>query len=259
MKTLRMHLLLCASLFLGVGGVQAQIPPKVKKPPTAKKVQPIQVKKASENATPAMVNLVDSFSYAAGMNIAQNMKSQGVDAFNGELMVKAMKDVFSGKQTLLTEEMANNKLQEAIQTFMAGKAKVAKEKEAGFFKECAVKPGVKALSNGLHYEVLKEGAPGGIKPTAADTVVVNYVGTLTDGTEFDNSFKRGEPARFPLGGVIRGWTEILQLMSVGSKWKVYIPSELGYGERGAGGAIPPNATLIFEIDLLEVIPASTGK
>lgn len=215
-----------------------------------------QKKKTTVATPPAMASLVDSFSYAAGMNIAQNMKSQGVDSFNGELMLKAMQDVFSGNQTMLTEEMANNKLQEAIQSFMAKKAKAAKEEETKFFAENAAKPGMNVLPNGLHYEVLKAGDPTGVKPTAADTVQVHYKGTLTDGTEFDNSFKRGEPARFPLGGVIKGWTEILQLMTKGSSWRVYIPSEMGYGERGAGGAIPPNATLIFEIDLLEVIPAA---
>jgi len=253
MNSLKSTLLTVIVLSIASNGLKAQ---QTKKLQGDKKVQN---KKATVVQAPVMTSLVDSFSYAAGMNIAQNMKSQGVDAFNGELMVKAIQDVFSGKETLLTEEMANNKLQDAIQTFMAKKAKVAKEKESGFFKECAAKPGMNALPNGLHYEVLKASAAGGIKPTAADTVVVHYKGTLTDGTEFDNSYKRGEPARFPLGGVIRGWTEILQLMSVGSQWRVYIPSELGYGERGAGGAIPPNATLIFEIDLLEVIPATAGK
>ena len=111
------------------------------------------------------------------------------------------------------------------------------------------------MPNGLQYEVLTAGDPNGMKPTKEDTVVVHYVGTLIDGTEFDNSVKRGEPAQFPLGGVIKGWTEILQLMTVGSKWKVYIPSELGYGERGAGASIPPYSTLIFEIDLKNIKPA----
>jgi FKBP-type peptidyl-prolyl cis-trans isomerase FklB len=105
------------------------------------------------------------------------------------------------------------------------------------------------------YEVIKAGDPNGIKPRAIDTVEVDYIGTLTDGTEFDNSVKRGQPATFPLGGVIKGWTEILQLMTIGAHWKVYIPSELGYGERGAGGSIPPNATLIFEITLRDIKPA----
>lgn len=198
---------------------------------------------------------IDTFSYAVGMNVAQNMKNQGIDHINGALLVSAIEDVFNGKQTKLTEEMANNNLQSTIQACMKKKTDVAREKEQLFFTENKKKPGIIALPNGLQYEVMKSGN-GGSKPKAVDTVRVNYRGTLTDGTEFDNSYKRGEPAEFPLNGVIRGWTEILQLMSVGDSWKVYIPSELGYGERGAGGAIPGNATLIFEIDLLDIKPAS---
>lgn len=202
-----------------------------------------------------MKNTIDSFSYAAGMNIAQNMKSQGIEIINGALLVRAMDDVFSNKPTKMTEDMASNTLQNTIQAYMKKKAEAAREKEQGFFNENKKNPGVISLPNGLQYEVIKTGA-GGAKPRAIDTVVVNYRGTLTDGSEFDNSFKRGEPATFPLNGVIRGWTEILQLMSKGDSWKVYIPSELGYGERGAGGAIPPNATLVFEIELLDIKPAS---
>ena len=202
-----------------------------------------------------MKNNIDTFSYAVGMNVAQSMKNQGVDHINGALLVSAMEDVFGGKQTKLTEEMANENLQSTIQAYMKKKADAAREKEQGFFTENKKRPGVIALPNGLQYEVVKSGN-GGSKPKAVDTVKVNYRGTLTDGTEFDNSYKRGEPAEFPLNGVIRGWTEILQLMSVGDSWKVYIPSELGYGERGAGGAIPGNATLIFEIELLDIKPAS---
>jgi FKBP-type peptidyl-prolyl cis-trans isomerase FklB len=108
------------------------------------------------------------------------------------------------------------------------------------------------LPNGLQYEILKAGDATARKPLATDTVVVNYKGTLVDGTEFDNSFTRGEPATFPVNGVIRGWTEILQLMPKGSHWKVFIPSELGYGDRGAGGAIPPGAALVFEIVLEDI-------
>lgn len=204
---------------------------------------------------PAMKTNIDSFSYAAGMNIAQNMKNQGVESINGALLVSAMEDVFGNKTLKMTDEMANNTLQSTIQAFMKKKADAAKAKEQAYFDENKKKKGIVTLPNGLQYEVLKSGT-GGLKPRAEDTVKVNYKGTLVDGTEFDNSFKRGEPAEFPLNGVIRGWTEILQQMSVGDNWRVYIPSEMGYGERGAGGAIPPNSTLIFEIDLLQIKPAS---
>ena len=114
---------------------------------------------------------------------------------------------------------------------------------------------VTTLANGLQYEILQAGDPNGIKPTAQDTVVVHYVGTLIDGTEFDNSVKRGEPATFPVGGVIKGWTQILQLMTKGAQWKVVIPSELAYGERGAGAQIPPGSVLVFEINLIDIKPA----
>jgi len=112
------------------------------------------------------------------------------------------------------------------------------------------KDGVVTLSSGLQYKILKEGT--GPKPSATDSVVCNYKGTLLDNTEFDSSYKRGQPATFPVGQVIKGWTEVLQLMPVGSKWEVFVPSELGYGPRGAGGAIGPNAMLIFEIELLSI-------
>jgi FKBP-type peptidyl-prolyl cis-trans isomerase FklB len=146
-------------------------------------------------------------------------------------------------------------LQQKLQEYNQKKTELLKLKGVEYLENCKKRPGVIELPNGLQYEVLTAGDPNGMRPTREDTVVVHYVGTLIDGKEFDNSIKRGEPAQFPLGGVIKGWTEILQLMTVGSKWKVYIPSELGYGERGAGGSIPPYSTLIFEIDLKEIKPA----
>jgi FKBP-type peptidyl-prolyl cis-trans isomerase FklB len=125
-------------------------------------------------------------------------------------------------------------------------------KQAGqqFLAANTTKPGVVALPSGLQYKILKEGT--GPKPTATDTVVCNYRGTLLNGTEFDSSYKGGQPATFPVGQVIKGWTEVLQLMPVGSKWEVYVPSDLAYGERSPGGQIGPNSTLIFEIDLLSI-------
>jgi FKBP-type peptidyl-prolyl cis-trans isomerase FklB len=201
-------------------------------------------------------NGIDSFSYAAGLSIADNMKSQGISDLNLPMMMKAFEDVLNNKPTTMTKEQASTTLQEKIQEFTQKKAAAAKEKNEAFCKSYSEKTGVIVLPSGLQYEVLTAGDPNGIHPTAADTVVVDYVGTLTDGTEFDNSIKRGEPATFPLGGVIKGWTEIVQLMTIGAKWKVLIPSELGYGERGAGGTIPPNAVLIFEITLKDIKPAA---
>jgi FKBP-type peptidyl-prolyl cis-trans isomerase FklB len=200
-------------------------------------------------------NAVDSFSYAAGVSIAESMKAQGIEEVNISLISKAFTDVFKKKSTAMSSDQCQKTVQEKLQQFMQKKSAVQLEKNKQFFAENKKRNGVTALPNGLQYEVLSSGPADGAKPTPADTVVVHYVGTLTDGKEFDNSVKRGEPAEFPLGGVIRGWTEILQLMSPGDKWKVYIPSELGYGERGAGGSIPGNAILIFEINLLNIKPA----
>ena len=202
-----------------------------------------------------MMSSIDSFSYAAGIVIANQLKGQGIDQLNLPLMMIGMNDVLSNNKTLMTPEQAGMTLQQKLQEYNQKKAELLKLKGVEFLDNCKKRPGVIALPNGLQYEVLTAGNPNGMRPTKEDTVVVHYVGTLIDGTEFDNSVKRGEPIEFPLGGVIKGWTEILQLMTIGSKWKVYIPSELGYGERGAGASIPPYSTLIFEIDLKNIKPA----
>ena len=210
-----------------------------------------------------MKNLLDSFSYAVGINIASNMKQQGISKLNTSLVQRALDDAYNNRTKLMTDEKCAATLQEQIAVFQQAKAGEDMKKSAGekakgqaFLAANKKRPGVIALADGLQYEVITAGDPGGIKPTAADTVVVHYAGTLTDGTKFDNSYDRGEPATFPVGGVIRGWTEILQLMTKGSKWKVYIPSELAYGDRGAGAAIPPGATLVFEINLLDIKPVA---
>jgi FKBP-type peptidyl-prolyl cis-trans isomerase FklB len=220
---------------------------QVKKSPTPKS------KTAGSDVV--LKSAIDSFSYAAGLSIAGSMQQQGIDNINSEILSKALDDVLKKKPQLLTQEQATMTLQQKLQEFAKKKNDAQKEKGAACIAENKKRKGVISLPNGLLYEVLKSGEAGGIKPTSIDTVVVDYVGTLVDGTEFDNSIKRGEPAEFPVNGVIKGWTEILQLMTKGDKWKVYIPSELGYGERGAGGSIPPNSTLIFEINLIDIKPA----
>lgn len=228
-----------------------------------------QTKKAPVNAAkpgmakPVMKNLLDSFSYAAGINIANNMKEQGITNLNAALMVKAIDDVFKKNVPALSSEQCNEKLQEQMAIF--GKYKEAESKKLNsvtrasgeaFLAQNKTRKEVTTLPDGLQYEILTPGDPAGIKPTAQDTVVVDYIGTLTNGTEFDASTGKG-PVTFPVGGVIKGWTEILQLMSKGAHWKVFIPSELAYGERGAGAQIPGGSTLIFEITLLDVKPATT--
>lgn len=213
-------------------------------------------------AQPVMKTLLDTFSYAAGISIAQNMKDQGITNISAEWMKRAIDDVFKNKPKLMSPDLCNQKLQEQMQVFIEKKnaeeaAKAGVEKAAGeaFLANNKKRKEVVALPNGLQYEVIRPGEPDGIKPQAIDTVVVHYTGTLIDGTKFDSSIDRNEPTSFPLNGVIRGWTEILQLMPKGSKWRVYIPSDLGYGDRGAGGLIKPGSTLIFDIELLDVKPA----
>ena len=192
-------------------------------------------------------------SYAIGMMLGHNWQQQGLDV-NPDLAAQAIKDIQSGGATLLTQAEMQQTLTSFQQEFRANQQKKqaelsGKNKAAGeaFLAANKNNPGVVTLPDGLEYQVITSG--NGATPTANDTVTVNYRGTLIDGTEFDSSYKRGQPAEFPVGGVIRGWTEALEKMTVGSKWKVFIPSELAYGERGQNG-IPPNSTLIFEVELL---------
>ena len=207
-------------------------------------------------ATPILKNSVDSFSYAAGASIAMSMKQQGVSKINGALLQRAIEDQLNNKPSLMSDEQANMTLQQKLQEFAMKKTNVEKEKGKLFCQEQAKKPGVTVLPNGLQYEVITAGDPTGVKPLATDQVVVHYRGTLTDGTQFDASYDRGEPATFGLNQVIRGWTEILQLMTPGSKWKVTIPSDLAYGDMGRAPQIPGGATLLFDIELLEVKPTA---
>ena len=206
-------------------------------------------------ATPVFKNLLDSFSYAAGYNVATNMKAQGISKVNVVIMQKAIEDVYKNTQPVITPDAGNACMQKQLAIFASEQGLAEKTKGVAFLETNKKRKEVITLADGLQYEVIKNGDVNGIKPKMIDTVVVNYIGTLIDGKEFDNSFKRGEPAAFPVTGVIKGWTEILQLMKPGDHWKVFIPSELAYGGSGAGGAIPPNAVLVFEITLEAVRPA----
>jgi FKBP-type peptidyl-prolyl cis-trans isomerase FklB len=222
--------------------------------------------KTVTSAAPAkiiMKSLNDSFSYAAGLNIAANMKEQGIENINGTLMAKAINDVFSNSAKALTSEQANSCLQAQMVIYNSKKTAESSKKSAAEAAKCKAfldvnktKPGVTTLPDGLQYEIVTAGDAAGVKPGAKDTVVVNYVGKLIDGTEFDSSTKNGGPVTFPVGGVIKGWTEILQMMTKGAHWKVYIPADLAYGDRGAGAAIPPGAALIFDIMLEDIKPVA---
>lgn len=198
----------------------------------------------------------DKVSYCIGLSMGSSWKKQALDV-NPDMVAKGLKEGMSDAKPALTEDEVRQTLME-FQKEMMGKqqekAKVLGEKNKkdgeAFLAENKKKDGVKVTDSGLQYIIEKEGS--GVKPSATNTVVANYRGTLLDGTEFDSSYKRGEPAEFPVDGLIKGWTEALQLMNAGSKYKLFIPSELAYGEQGAGDKIGPNATLIFELELISI-------
>ena len=207
-------------------------------------------KPATSNSATAMSS-IDSLSYSIGVQVAEYYKTQGVEKVNTEYLKKAFNDVFNDNPLIISEDECNMNIQQKLQGFMAKKISGVKEAGNKFLEENKKRPGVITLPDGLQYEIITKGT--GPIPSATDTVKANYIGTLIDGNEFDNSYKRGEPLTIPVSGVIRGWTEALKLMPVGSKWKLYIPSDLGYGDRGAGGAIPGGAALIFTIELLSIV------
>ncbi len=218
-----------------------------------KKVAPVKPAIKMTKPTRGFKNTVDSFSYAAGMSIGQSLQEAGATKINSQLFAKALDDIFAKSATALTKDQANMTLQQKLQEFTKKKGDAQRQECQSFLDINKKRPGIFVLPSGLQYEVLKAGEANGTKPTAADTVVVNYVGTLMNGQEFDNSFKRGQAATFPVGGVIRGWTEVLQLMTKGAHWKVYIPGDLAYGENPPpGSGITPNALLVFEITLEDI-------
>lgn len=213
-------------------------------------------------AKPELKDLKDKVSYSIGLNIGQDFKRQDMD-IDADLLAKGIKDAVSGAQPLLTEEQIRETIttyQKEMVTKQETKAKesAAKNQKEGdaFLAENAKKPGVVTTPSGLQYKVVKEGT--GAQPKPGDTVQVHYEGKLVDGTVFDSSLKRGEPAVFPVQGVIPGWTEALQLMKEGAKYQIVIPSKLAYGERGAGPVIGPHATLLFDVELLKVNPEQGG-
>ncbi len=193
---------------------------------------------------------MDKISYALGLSMGQNLMSSGVESLNYNDLAEGIKDVLEKQKPQISYQEAQQVLNTFFQELeqkVAGAAKAAGEQ---FLAENAKRAGVKTTASGLQYEVLE--ATIGQKPKATDKVKVHYEGTLTDGTVFDSSYKRGEPITFGLNQVIKGWTEGLQLMSIGSKYKLYIPYQLGYGAQGAGGSIPPYAALIFTVELLGI-------
>jgi FKBP-type peptidyl-prolyl cis-trans isomerase FklB len=206
--------------------------------------------------TRELKTLTDRVSYGIGLNIGRDFKEQHINV-DPDLLAQGIRDAMAGGEVLLTDEEMQQAMMEFQQEMMAAQEKrmteqAAKNQQEGeaFLAENAQKEGVTVLPSGLQYRVIEAGT--GKSPSAQSMVTVHYRGRLIDGTEFDSSHERGEPATFPVSGVIPGWTEALQLMQEGGKWEIFIPSNLAYGERGAGQVIGPNAVLIFEVELLSV-------
>ncbi len=212
-------------------------------------------KAAVAAATPATIaklnNQTDSLSYSIGIMVASFYKQQGITTINDALVNKAIKDKMSGDSTLLTEQQCNQVLMGFIEKAKAEKASAAKKQGEAFLTANKTKPGVVTTASGLQYVVLKQGT--GPKPALTDKVKCDYEGKLIDGTVFDSSVKQGKPIEFAVNGVIAGWTEALQLMNTGSKYRLFIPSNLAYGDQQMGSDIKPGSTLIFDVDLIEIV------
>ena len=234
---------------------------------TAKFV-PKESKASSTKPTPApsvaaLPTQKDKVSYAIGMNIGKGLHRDNLD-IDPDVLLRGLKDGMSGGQTLMTDEQERatmvelqNQVRSKMEAQRAQEAETNKSAGEAFLAANKAKPGVVTLPSGLQYKILKEGT--GPKPTAGDTVSCNYRGTFVDGKEFDSSAQHGDkPATFPVSGVIKGWTEALQLMPVGSKWQLVLPPDLAYGARGAGADIGPNETLIFEVELVGIEKKDTG-
>jgi len=259
---------LAAGLLL-LGNAYAQQTPAAATPTTpaaqAPKAPAAKTGQAAKPRTAVPLTLKtekDKFSYALGMNLGSGLHKQSVDV-DSAIFLRGLKDGLAAGKTLLTEQEAQatlaqmqNDLRKKAQEKMQQVGVSNKQTGDAFLASNKAQDGVITLPSGLQYKILKEGT--GPKPAATDSVVCNYRGTLLDGTEFDSSYKRGQPATFPVNGVIKGWTEALQLMPVGSKWQLVIPSDLAYGERGAGQQIGPNSTLIFEVELLSIQPKAAA-
>lgn len=266
LKTTLTVLLLALATLLADARVSAQQIPSsgTQQAPAAKTTPKPAAKTSTSTAKPLTLTTdKDKESYAFGMNIARGMKAQSIDV-DPAIMARAIHDVLSGGKPLLSDEQAVAALKQ-LQTDVSAKQE-SERKEQGdknlkegqaFLAANKDKEGVVTLPDGLQYKILTQGR--GPIPTAADRVVCQYRGTLVDGTEFDSSYKRGQAATFPVGRVIKGWTQALEMMPVGSKWQLFVPPDLGYGERGAPGSpIGPNAVLVFEIELVSIQPPNAA-
>ncbi len=236
---------LTATVFVATAQTKTKTKTQTNKPianPIAKKiVAPIILK-----------NATDSASYALGMRIAQNLKSQGLDPLNLAIFQKGMLDALQAKKPLVADELLDNCIGNFQQKISAKKSLVARKAGEDFLLKNGKRKGVVTLPSGMQYEIIKSGADTAKMPTLANTVKCHYHGTVLSGEVFDSSVDRGEPISFPLGNVIKGWQEALQLMRVGSKWKLFIPADLAYGDQQKGDKIVPGSLLIFEVELLGI-------
>ena len=203
-----------------------------------------------EKALISMDNEVDKVSYSLGISVGENVKQQGFNDLNVDALAQAMKDVMSGSETQLNTQEANQTLQAYFGKLRESQDAILRKPGDDFLAANGQKEGIVTTESGLQYEILTEGK--GEKPGPTSKVTTHYHGTTLDGNVFDSSVDRGEPIQFPVNGVIKGWTEALQLMPVGSKWRLFIPSDLAYGPRGSGEKIPPHAALIFEFELISI-------
>jgi FKBP-type peptidyl-prolyl cis-trans isomerase FklB len=261
-KSIAIVNVLAGVLLLGNVVTQAQqtAAPATQAAPAAKAQTPAAKPKTAtpvRGAAPLVLKTQkDKFSYALGMNLGTSLHKQSVPV-DPSILARGLKDALAGGKTLLTPEEAQaaltavqNDLRQKQQAKMQEAGEANKKEGDAFLTANKAKEGVVALPSGLQYKILQAGT--GPKPAASDSVVCNYRGTLINSTEFDASAKHGGPATFPVTGVIKGWTEALQLMPVGSKWQLFVPPDLAYGERGAGGEIGPNATLVFDVELVSI-------
>lgn len=257
-NAVQMSLSLLSAGILLAGVCHAQQTPAAKTqstPATAKTHKPPV---ARTQPAPPLTTQKDKFSYALGMNLGTSLHRQSVPV-DPNILLRGLKDALAGGKTALTEDQAKaaltevqNEMRQKQQAEMQQQGEANKKEGEVFLAANKGKEGIVTLPSGLQYKILTAGT--GPKPTSADTVVCNYRGTLINGTEFDSSYKRGQPATFPVSGVIKGWTEALPMMPVGSKWQLFIPADLAYGDRAPGPEIGPNSTLIFEVELLSIQP-----
>ncbi|HWL00221.1 MAG TPA: FKBP-type peptidyl-prolyl cis-trans isomerase [Parapedobacter sp.] len=212
----------------------------------------VQAQQGGNDGTPVLSNRADSVAYAFGASVARDLKSAGLETINARVLSQAIADIFAGKESPFEEMQERELIMETITEAQEQLNSRRRDEAKAFMETNKVRSGVMTTASGLQYEVIREG--NGEKPSLTDTVTVHYKGQLTDGRVFDSSYDRGEPATFPLERVIEGWQEGLQLMPVGAQYRIFVPYELGYGERGAGQDIPPFSPLIFEVELVSVQP-----